>query len=136
VPFPPLDPTKFPPAAKRDFLPIVLIFTALMLAMILWLARSWVQGTYSYWFFAAPILSFVITMSLVMSRNVKLARRIDQSIGRLCVYCKYDVSALPPKGHCPECGGPYDHKLNRAMWSNLQDIPPLPVSKQQPGPNS
>jgi hypothetical protein len=72
-----------------------------------------------------PFVLFVPIMVFVMRRLIRVSRRVHAAAGRLCVYCGYDVSRLTPKGTCPECGGPYDHVLCRAMWSNVGDLPPI-----------
>lgn len=126
MPFAPLDPTKFPPAARRHALPIILIAASLVLSVTLAGSGVTVLGLPPFVLPLVPFLCFLTIMFTIQRRAYLFVKRVYVAKGRLCVYCTYDLSALKPKGTCPECGGPYDHHLNRAMWSNLHDLPPVP----------
>jgi hypothetical protein len=47
---------------------------------------------------------------------VRLRHRLVSSGFTLCPGCAYDQSGLPDRGHCPECGREYTHRVNVDLW--------------------
>ncbi|TVQ81462.1 MAG: hypothetical protein EA380_01720 [Phycisphaeraceae bacterium] len=62
---------------------------------------------------AVPLVIITIRDCMTLNRNV---RRIRELKGRVCPWCLYDLSRLPPDGRCPECSTYYEDDDLRAYW--------------------
>jgi hypothetical protein len=58
------------------------------------------------------------TWFFVRNRELKLLRAIRY---RRCLKCRYDLSASPDQGTCPECGASYDVTMLERSWRYTYD---------------
>lgn len=43
-----------------------------------------------------------------------------ETIGfKICPACEYDLTALPDRGTCPECGGDYEPDMLKERWRDI-----------------
>ena len=74
------------------------------------------------------IQAIVLAMSIMIAgfgttiylnaRDFARARRLR---GQVCIECLYDLSALPAKGNCPECGVAYSKAEVVRRWHNIEN---------------
>lgn len=62
------------------------------------------------------IFSMVVGILLQSWGRSRLSRRLQQSDGRLCPRCHYNLAGLTDEGHCPECGEPYSPDQLAEAW--------------------
>lgn len=64
-----------------------------------------------------PMALLMLPVGLVCRRRmVRLARRAADAGFRLCECCAYDLTGLPARHTCPECGCEFDVEALRPRW--------------------
>jgi hypothetical protein len=87
---------------------IVASIVPVVVLLALSLARPWMAG--SLWFVEIRLLLvFVAVAASVAGYVVRRAVRARKE--PFCIYCGYDLTALPDNYRCPECGRPYTWRL-------------------------
>lgn len=71
---------------------------------------------------SVAMLFVVSGCAWALSRISRLADRIEQAGGRLCLYCRYDLRDLGDSGECPECGAAFSLPELSETWDRL--VPP------------
>jgi len=65
------------------------------------------------------LLAASLLFGVIHAITRRRSRRLIQSLGfRLCPRCRYDLSASPPDGACPECGRDYTVADLQSLWKS------------------
>lgn len=67
-------------------------------------------------FILGSLLAATITIAIWLSLNRRSKQFIQRINYRLCPRCRYDLTASPPDGACPECGRSYTEADLRSIW--------------------
>lgn len=119
-----MTPPPRKPYLPKPFLPRIMPRTTiweylLFLLLLLLCALLFTRTIYDIIAYMAllvlttPLLAISIRGMRTMFRNAKRIRELN---GRVCPWCLYDLSALPPDGRCPECSTRYEDDDLRAYW--------------------
>lgn len=113
---------KTPPCARRMYwVHMVVMLAPLYLRLIAQTVEIAVWGTYtlsgpSYYPTFAFLVWALMCVWLLRRRERRLARRVWDADGRLCLKCAYDLRGLPDRHRCPECGTEYDAASLVSDW--------------------
>ena len=92
----------------QAMVPVVLVFVAWPFVLS--------GGRSPWWSLLAPLVLLLALLLMSGAGRKRDAREIMQARYRACLRCRYDLSALPPEGECPECGGSYTHAHSERSW--------------------
>jgi RNA polymerase subunit RPABC4/transcription elongation factor Spt4 len=102
---------------------VYLTAIAVMLFWVIVGARDGLGVVYATLGRAGTLLGSLVTMVCIVvgvllhSRGrSRLCRRLQESDGRLCPRCHYNLTGLTDEGHCPECGEPYSPDRLAEAW--------------------
>jgi hypothetical protein len=60
------------------------------------------------WVSIAIPLCTLLGLILIILQRRRMRRKLRRLHYRMCIYCGYRLTGLPPEGICPECGAEYD----------------------------
>lgn len=66
----------------------------------------------------------LIILVLQYWRERRLKSRLLGADYRLCERCAYNLTGLPARHRCPECGSAYDIEQTRAIWKRWRPLLP------------
>jgi hypothetical protein len=100
----------------------VVVAIAIMLAWLLGnTLHSGLVARYGVGVFLLPIFLVLVPLVLTMAIRLVLARyaaldMLKRAGFKVCTRCRYDLSAHPDEGTCPECGLSYNASDLESVW--------------------
>ena len=119
---PPTDHHRiYPPVLRRGLYWLFGLTIACALVSIAWVLLRKPMGVprgfwYRYGALGPSLAPLLIIWPYWLWRTRSIRRALQDSQGRLCTHCAYDVSCLKPSGTCPECGRAYDIDQDKVLW--------------------